>query len=251
MDLQHKTIAITGGSGGIGAPLIDLLLAAGAKVTVLGRSLPTNPNVDFIKADLANLEGINAAATQLTKLNPDVLINLAGAIYFGLFAKQTTANMQQILHLNLLAPIALSQAASATMQQRGSGQIVNVGSILGSIGLPFFSVYNSSKAGLRTFSESLRRELRGSNVGVTYVAPRAVKTKMQSPEMAEFSKQTGGTVDSAEAVAKRIISALQKGQKDVYIGFPECIFVRLNYLLPRLVDLAVAGQTAIGNKIFK
>ena len=61
------------------------------------------------------------------------------------------------------------------MVARGDGRIVNVGSTFGSIGFAWFAAYSASKFGLRGFSEALRRELDGTGVTVTYVAPRAVK----------------------------------------------------------------------------
>jgi hypothetical protein len=90
------------------------------------------------------------------------------------------------------------------MKKRGSGQIVNIGSIFGSIPFAYFVSYSSAKAGLKALSEALRRELDGTGVTVTYVAPRAVKTPMNHGKVVELSKATRMAMDAPEAVAARI-----------------------------------------------
>ena len=75
--------------------------------------------------------------------------------------------------VNLVAPARLTQAVLPGMKSRGRGQIANVGSIFGSINFAHFATYSSAKAGMRALSQSLRRELAGTGIDVTYVAPRA------------------------------------------------------------------------------
>ena len=85
--------------------------------------------------------------------------------------------------VNLVAPAALCCACLPFMKRRNSGQIVNIGSIFGSIPLAHFAAYSSAKSGLRAFSEALRRELADTKIAVTYIAPRAVRTGMLTPEI--------------------------------------------------------------------
>jgi short-subunit dehydrogenase len=185
--------------------------------------------------------GIAEASTVVAREEPDILVNMAGVQYFGPAENQSSDDMHNSYMVNLVAPAALCRVCLPFMKRRNSGQIANIGSIFGSIPLAHFAAYSSAKAGLRAFGEALRRELVETEISVTYVAPRAVRTGMLTPEMQKYAELTGMNIDSPATVAKRIVTAIKQRRKDVYIGFPERIFVRLNALLPRLVDAAVAS----------
>ena len=118
-------------------------------------------------------------------------------------------------------------------------------SAAGLFGLPWHAAYSASKFGLRGFSEALRRELDGSGVGVTYVAPRAVRTKFNSEAVYRMAQATQMQMDEPEWVAQHIIAAIEQDAKDVYLGFPEKLFARLNGLLPRLIDGGLRRQTRV------
>ena len=172
---------------------------------------------------------------------PDILINMAGTQYFGLFEGQSLDAMLASYMVNLMAPAALCRAALGAMKRRNSGQLVNIGSVFGSIPFAHFAAYSSAKAGLRALSEALRRELAGTQIVVTYVAPRAIRTGMLSSDMQKYAALTGMNVDAPERVAHKVLKAVQRRRKEVYIGFPERLFVRLNAVMPRVVDAAVAS----------
>src|SRR5581483_5969305 len=140
--------------------------------------------------------------------------------------------------------------ALPAMKRRGAGQIVNVGSILGSIGLAYFATYSSSKAGLRLFSEAMRRELAGTGIVVTYVAPRAARTSLITQKLAQYADLTGMAIDEPDEVARRIVDAIAHDKTDVYLGTAERIFVKLNGAVPRLVDFFQAGGDPTAGKLF-
>jgi len=241
--LAGKRIILTGGSGGLGQLVAAALVREGVDLTVMSRSRPAGATdaLRHVAADLSTPQGIAAAALVVAGDTPDILINMAGVQYFGPAEQQSFDALLSGYLINLVAPAELCRACLPAMKRRNSGQIVNIGSILGSIAFAHFSAYSSAKAGLRAFSEALRRELAGTAVGVTYVAPRAAKTAMLTPAIKKYAELTGMTVDPPEIIADRIVAAIRRRRKDVYIGFPEQIFVRLNAVLPRLVDAAVAG----------
>jgi short-subunit dehydrogenase len=242
MEFSGKRVFLTGGSGGLGRPTAAKLVNAGADVTVLSRNW-TNDGIAAIRhvgVDLATKEGIATATSLVEREMPDILINMAGTQFFGPIEKQSLEAMHAGYMINLIAPAALCCASVTFMKQRNSGQIAIVGSILGSIPFAHFTAYSSAKGGLRAFSEALRRELAGTNIAVTYVAPRAMRTGMLTSEMQKYAELTGMKVDAPERVATRVLSAIQQRKKEVYIGFPEQLFVRLNAVLPRVVDAAVA-----------
>jgi short-subunit dehydrogenase len=125
---------------------------------------------------------------------------------------------------------------------QGSGRIVNVGSMFGSIAFPCFAAYSASKFALRGFSQALRRELYDSGVGVTYVSPRAVRTALNPPVVHHMAERGLMRMDEAHWVAQRIVRAMERDRDEVYLGFPEALFARVNALLPRLVDRAIHKQ---------
>lgn len=241
MLFEAQRIAITGGSGEIGGRIVARLMAEGADVTVFDRQ-PPKPPAGYVPCDLSTAGGLEAAARRLADAPWDILINLAGVQYFGPVEGESPEQLGRTLTLNLLAPIRLSQAVLPRMKAHGGGQIVNVGSIFGSIGFAHFASYSSTKAGLRAFSQALRREVRGSGIGVTYVAPRAVKTAFNSAKVLEFAALTGMAMDAPDPVAGRIVEAIARRRRDVYLGFPEALFVRLNAIAPNLVDRALAAK---------
>ena len=132
---------------------------------------------------------------------------------------------------------------------RRAGHVVNVGSILGSVALPHFAAYCASKFALRGFSEALRRELAATGVRVTYVAPRTTATAMNNATVRKLFAATKAAIDTPEDVATGIVAAIEQQRKDVYFGWPESLIVRLNGILPRLVDRALGRQTDFAERL--
>lgn len=251
MQFDGKRVIITGGSGGLGSLICAQLLQQGAKVIVLDRVRPAASVSGFIEADLSTPSGIEVAAGAVADAKCDVLINLAGIQHFGPVEAETPDHLLASYMINLVAPVRLAHAAIPGMKRRKLGRIVNVGSIFGSINFAHFATYSSTKAGLKGFSQALRRELSGTGVGVTYVAPRAVKTPLNSDQVLRYAELTGMNMDQPEVVAARIVEAIAKDRKDVYLGFPESFFVRLNALAPGLVDNALRGGDLKARTLFQ
>lgn len=246
---RDKTILLTGGSGGLGSLISELLIAEHARVVVLDRAPPASAS-GFLQHDISTAEGIEAAAAAIAGHDWDIVINLAGIQHFGPFERQSPEHLLASYMVNLIAPVRLTQAVLPRMKARGTGQVVNVGSIFGSINFANFVTYSSAKAGLRGFSQALRRELSGSGLDVTYVAPRAVKTALNTPAVMAFAKLTQMNMDPPEAIALRIVEAIRARKKDVYFGFPESLFVRINAIFPRIVDGALAANDRKAAQLF-
>lgn len=249
MPFEDSKIVLTGGAGGIGALVARELRGLGADVLVVDRLEPPEGE-RYLQGDLSTMSGISAVAYALRHQAPHMLINLAGAQYFGPAEDQPGAQVHTGYMVNLLAPVLLTQAVLPVMKQRASGQIVNIGSIFGSINYPHFATYSSAKAGLRGFSEALRRELHGSGIDVTYIAPRAVRTGLNNSLVMRFAELAKMHMDEPEAVARRIVRAIRERRTDVFIGARERFFVRVNALLPRLVDSVLSSQTIKARKLF-
>jgi short-subunit dehydrogenase len=172
-------------------------------------------------------------------LRCDVLVNLAGIQHFGPLEDQSPEHLVASYMVNLVAPVRLTQVVLPAMKAAGRGHIVNVGSIFGSINFAHFVTYSSAKAGLRGFSQGLRREVAAHGVDVTYIAPRAVRTALNSPRVMAFAKATGMRLDDPDRIAARMVETIRRRKPEAYFGFPESVFVRVNALFPGLVDRAL------------
>jgi len=147
-----------------------------------------------------------------------------------------------VFNINTLAPMALTHAVLPHMLDKRFGRIVNVGSIFGSIGFPCFASYSASKYALRGFSEALRRELAGTGVGVTYVAPRFTRTPFNNAVVSRMADALKMNQDDPESVAADVIATIEANGTDRYLGWPEKLFVRINAIFPRLVDGSLMKQ---------
>jgi short-subunit dehydrogenase len=245
---EGRTIVITGAAGGIGAPLSRLFVQAGANVIGIDRVACAEAS-QTVLADLSDDAVLAQLADRLAADPPDVLVNLAGVMAFGLLEDQTIAALALCYRINLLVPTVLARAVAAPMRARGSGQIVNVGSVLGAIPFPWFAAYSSSKAGLAALSQALRRELAGSGVSVTHVSPRAARTAFNSAEVERFLAVTGMAADDPEWVATRIFNAIVAQRQHVTIGAMERVYGVINALAPGIIDAGLAGQVARARKL--
>lgn len=239
--LEGKRIAMTGAAGGLGAPLTRLLQEAGASVVGIDRT--ECPACDSsIVVDLSADDELAQLADRLGRETPDILINIAGVMRFGLHESQPIDALALCYRVNLLVPSVLARAVAGPMRARGSGQIVNIGSVLGSIPYPWFAAYSSSKAGLAALSQGLRRELMGSGVAVTHVNPRAARTPFNNAQVNRFLEITGMKADEPAWVASRIADAIAGRRETVNIGAMERVYAALNALAPRLIDNGLAAQ---------
>ncbi len=250
MPLERKKVILTGGSGGLGRLVAAQFLGAGADLSIMSRNRGGPDGIRHLPADLSTLQGIDAAQIIVAREAPDLLVNLAGVQYFGPLEDQSLDDLCKSYLINLMAPVALCRAALPAMKRRSSGQIVNVGSVLGSIPFAHFAAYSSAKAGLKAFSEALRRELVDTDVCVTHICPRATQTSLITPDIRKYAQLTRMTIDDPVIVAEKIFRAIRQRRKEVCIGISESIFSRLNAVLPRLIDAAVAKNDRKSKRLF-
>jgi len=131
-------------------------------------------------ADLGSAAGINIIQNQLmTEWDGvvDVVIHAAGVMDFAPFEEMLPDSIHRVVAINLEAPIQLTRALLPSMLKQNTGCVVFVGSVLGALGLPYFSTYSASKFALRGFAEALRREVYGTDLDICYIGPRSVKNE--------------------------------------------------------------------------
>jgi short-subunit dehydrogenase len=258
MRLQGKRILMTGATGGIGHHLALLLAAEGAELALVdvdAQRLKTFSHAVAaqggkavqIVADFNHphaVQGVvDAAMQQLGGI--DMLINNAGVMDFIAFELQQPERIAQMVQINLTVPMQLTRAVLPGMQARNSGQIVNIGSIFGSLGFPHYASYCATKFAMRGFSQALRRELADTALKVTYIAPRAVKTPLNDEATRQMLAAANIAMDEPQVVAVKILAAILAQRDEVYIGQPESFFAWLNGLLPAIVSRGLRKQTRL------
>lgn len=251
MRLSEARVVLTGASGGIGLAIATALCASGAHVLAVARHreplLPLleryRQTLHWVSADLtqaADRHRVLVDAEALGAIN--LLINAAGVNHFAMLEQLADADIHAMLAVNVEAPVCLTRLLLPLLKQAPSAMVVNVGSTYGSIGYPGYASYCATKFALRGFSEALRRELADTRVGVLYVAPRATRTSMNSPAAQALNDALKASVDDPQIVASAVIHAIAGDRRDLYLGWPERFFVRLNSLLPNLVDRGLRKQ---------
>ena len=256
MNFTGSKILILGASGGIGSAVARQLAQQGAELILVGRQrdqlnrlaaevLVPGCKVAVITGDVATDPLSIAKESIAVAGHIDILINSAGVQTFGFCQDEASADTATLFATNVTGPIQLINALLPHMLARNQGRIVNIGSIFGSIGFPCFASYSASKFALRGFSEALRRELTGSGIQINYVAPRFTKTRFNRAAVTHMAEALGMNQDSPEQVAEQVIKAISGNRAYSYLGWPEQLFVRINAILPHLVDGSLMKQVSL------
>lgn len=169
----------------------------------------------------------------------DVLVNNAGRGLAAPMATTSEAELRELLELNVVGVWTVTRAVLPEMLARGSGHIVNVGSIVGRRGLPLRAAYAATKFALTGLTESLRQEVRGRGVHVSLVQPIYTDTEFHAVEVRRAEPVRAGPVQSAETVARAIVRCLRRPRAEVYPFPPARILAVLGVLTPRLADWLV------------
>ncbi len=245
MELNGKTVVLTGASGGIGSALALEFCAEGAQVIAVGRRPAA---LEALRQRAAGRPGrlqplvadINCARDRAriaeVATAPDALIHAAALGSFGLFVNSEAGEREAMFHTNVLAPMALTQALLPALLKRPESRVLAVGSTFGSLAHPGFAAYSASKFALRGFIEALGREHADSGLVAQWIAPRATDTAFNPPNVVALNKALGTHVDAVDEVAAQIVHALRAGTRRRQLGWPEKLFAWLNGAFPTLVD---------------
>lgn len=217
MDVNGKTVLLTGGSAGIGREIARQLKAKGAKVLLTGRdparlSVMQGEGFETLSADLSNAAGVDALVAALGERQIDILINNAGlgVAHDVRNAMPDPDAADGCLYANLSAPVRLITALLPRLRTRPEAAIVNVTSGLAIAPNTASSVYCASKAGLRSYTMALRAQLAGTNIHVIEALPPVVDTQMTADR--KTSKMP------PEECARQIIAALEANRPEANVG---------------------------------
>lgn len=188
---QNKIAVVTGGCRGIGKAIALKFASEGAYVYALDYVIPPvdepycenvdiAANVKCLQADVTKLESIEENVNVILKEKEriDIWVNNAGITRDNLLIRMNETEWDAVLDTNLKGAFLCTKAIARTMMGQRFGRIINIGSVVGSMGNAGQANYSASKAGLIGFTKSIARELASRNILVNLVAPGYVRTPM-------------------------------------------------------------------------
>jgi len=226
MNVNGKTILLTGGTDGIGLALAHQLRAKGATVILGGRNLARvdaarADGYQVLVADLSSSAGVDTLLEALAEMPIDMLINNAGISGdFSIDAPEPREATDGNLYANLHAPVHLIVKLIERLKARPEAMIVNVTSGLAIAPRGASPLYCASKAGLRSFTMALRYQLRATNVHILEVLPPVVETKMTA-------RYGGRAKMSPQDCAAEIVRAIEHNANEANVGMVKLL--RLAY----------------------
>ena len=252
--ITGSRVLVTGASSGIGRQIALELGRRGADVVAVARSAD---KLASLSAEFSSLPGrceivvgdvtddaLRHAALQRASDafgGLDVLINNAGIGALGPFETATAERLRKIMEVNFFAAAEMIRVALPTLKHGRSPAIVNVTSILGSVGIPQSSEYCASKFALEALSQSLRAELYRHRVDVLVIAPGSTETEFfdHALEMSAHPPWLDSKRTSAADVACATVDAIARGQRSIVPNFRGRMMCWAQRICPGLVDLAL------------
>lgn len=276
---EGQTIWITGASSGIGAALAEAVAGEGAAVILSGRRrdaldavaarLPTESLIlPFETTDWAALPGAVDAAWGWRGA-VDMLVNNAGISQRSLAVDTQPEVYRQILDVDLLAPIWLTQLVLPRMAERGAGHIVGISSVAGRLGTVLRTAYCAAKHGLIGYCDALRAEVEQAyGIRVTTVLPGSVRTNVAANALQADGSTRGESDANIDAgmnpgeCARRILAGIAAGQREIIVAEggealaaglrftnPDALFDMLAREGARLAERRAAGERPDPRKV--
>ncbi len=235
MSFKGKTAWITGASSGIGEALATALLAQGAFVILSGRRVDELRRVaghhgnatlihPFEAADFTVIDDMTKAALDW-RGGVDLLVNNAGISQRSLAIDTKFGVYRRIVEVDLLAPIALTQAVLPSMVERRSGHIAAVSSVAGKVGAPLRTAYCAAKHGVTGYFDALRAEVETAyGINVTTIFPGSVRTAVAANALSADGTARGVSdvnIDNgipADVAAAQILAGLEAGEREIVVA---------------------------------
>jgi short-subunit dehydrogenase involved in D-alanine esterification of teichoic acids len=243
MRFHNRRVLITGGGSGIGLALAEGLVAEGARVLICGRrrqkleaAAARLPGLHWVEADITTEKGRRAVDETVIRTFTalDLLVNNAGVQFeldLGHGGDRFEDKVAEEVAINLTAPILLTNGLLPRLLQGNNPAVVNITSVLAHHPRPTTPVYSAAKAGFRSYTRSLRRQLAIHGVRVVEVLPPLVDTAIAAGR--------GHRKISPQAVAAGIIIGIADGREEIWLGKARVARL-LNRLSPGLLARMLA-----------
>lgn len=253
MQIQGKTILVTGGGSGIGRALVLHLLNSGARVAAADINMEAlkqtkklvkgnQGQLSLHLANIADREAVQKLRAEVVNQleHVDGIINNAGIIQpFLRLNDLEYEDIERVMHVNFYGTLYMTKEFLPHLLERPEAHIVNVSSMGGFLPVPGQGVYGASKAAVKLLTESLYAELKETNVHVTVVFPGGTDTNIAKHSgiegLEQANKEAGKSkmpIASPEEVAKKIISAMEKNNIRVHTGKDSALMDLLYRLNP-------------------
>lgn len=247
MNLAGRHALVTGGGRGIGRAVASALKAAGAHVSIVGRSAAPLESAliegdadAFALADVTDEAAISAAISTLSQERPlDILVANAGGVETGPFLRSDSDRFRRMLELNLIGTVNAFRAALPGMTERREGRLIAIASTAGHRGYPYVSAYVAAKHAVVGLVRSLAIETARSGVTVNAICPGYTNTALVAESIEAISAKTGKPGDQA-------LAELVKGNPQGRLVAPEEIAAAVLYLCGP-ASAAVTGQSILIN----
>jgi short-subunit dehydrogenase len=222
-----KVWYVTGASQGLGLILVRKLLTAGYNVAATSRNADTlkqavgasEPERFLpLTVDLGDTNSIRQSIEETKSRfgTIDVLVNNAGYGMAGTLEETPERDIRNIIEVNLMALINVTKSVLPLMRQRGSGYILNMGSVAGFVGAPGWSVYSATKAAVAAFSEVLSLDVKEFGIKVTVVEPSGFRTGFLTEKSLALTESKIEGYQAVKETQKRYLEAngMQPGDPD-------------------------------------
>src|SRR5213083_2526849 len=191
--MQSKTALVTGASSGIGEATATRLAMAGYKVYGTSRrgALAGRRSFEMLRLDVTSDESVEAAVGEVLRIDGriDLLVNNAGFGVAPAGAEESSIDQAKaIFETNFFGLIRMTRAVVPHMRRQGNGRIINIGSVLGFLPMPYGALYAATKHAVEGYSESLDHELRTRGIRVSVIEPAYTKTPFDANFMEPDAK---------------------------------------------------------------
>lgn len=202
------TVIVTGGSSGLGAAVVEAVVAAGGKAGVLDRAKPASPDIPFVEVDLSDSAAAAQAVDELVQQlgEPTAVVTAAGTDACGRLVDIDPGTWEKVVRVNLFGTVAVVRAAIPYLE-KVRGTVVTVASTLALRGMSDATAYSASKFAVRGFSHALAAELAGS-VGVTCLIPGGMRTAFFDGRTEQYKPGPDADLNDPRATAGAVLAAL-------------------------------------------
>ena len=206
---MSQTVLVTGASSGIGAATARLFHARG--FTVFGTSRSANPaSTEFtmlsldVTSDTSVRDCIDHVISQTGRI--DVLVNNAGYVLNGAIEETSLAEAKDQFETNFFGVVRMVNAILPSMREARAGRIINIGSLVGLIAVPYSAFYCATKFALEAYSESLWYELQPFGIGVCLIEPGYIRTSIS-----QAACTAEGLLPAYEGPRQRVTASIKDG----------------------------------------